>query len=159
MYACSCQFGLGGFEFCRCARFGFGKCKASFLTLWEKTLRTCPKPSPANSDNTTTVLDNKTKIFFSQSIFCLIKCSRERTTSTRSSRKHGDHGAPPPLVRNHAKTWWEQERHRQQKYWQTAGVSAHWFHATADKKSHILTLKTYLLSVYVQISGLQNNSQ
>ena len=37
------------------ARFGFGRREASFLNLWEKSLRICPKQSPAYSDGTTTI--------------------------------------------------------------------------------------------------------
>ena len=42
------------------ARFGFGRCKASFLTLWAETLHTCPKLSLASLDGMTTSLHNKT---------------------------------------------------------------------------------------------------
>jgi len=34
-------------------RSGLGRRKASFLTLWEETLQTCPKPSPASLDDKT----------------------------------------------------------------------------------------------------------
>ncbi len=42
--------------------------------------------------------------------------------------------APPPIVQNHANTWWEIVRHWQKKYWQIAGVSARWLDATAEIK-------------------------
>jgi len=35
-------------------RSGLGRCEASFLTLREETLHTCPKPSPASSNGKTT---------------------------------------------------------------------------------------------------------
>ena len=38
------------------ARFGFGRCEASFDTWWEETLCICPKPTLASSDNSTTQL-------------------------------------------------------------------------------------------------------
>ncbi len=65
-YACSCQIRFwSGFEFCRCTRFGFVRCEASFLTLREKTLCSCPKLSLAYSDGTTTI-DDKKILFFTK---------------------------------------------------------------------------------------------
>jgi len=47
----------------------------------------------------------------------------------------------PPLVRNHAKTWWGLRRHRQKIYRRIARVSARWFDATAEWKAHVFTKK------------------
>jgi hypothetical protein len=49
--------------------------------------------------------------------------------------------ALPPLVRNHAKTWWGLGRHRQKIYRRIARVSARWFDATAEWKAHVFTKK------------------
>ena len=40
-------------------RSGLGRCEASFITVCEETLHTCPNPSPASSDG-----DDKTISFF-----------------------------------------------------------------------------------------------
>ena len=60
----------------------------------------------------------------------------------------------PPLVRNHAKTWWGLRRHRQKIYRRIARVSARWFDATAEKKAQVFNKKTYLLSQCTLVSGL-----
>jgi len=123
------------------SRVGFGRCEASFHTLWEETLHTCPKPSPASSDRTTTLLDDKTITFFTK-YFLFNKISqRVRGYLPRSSRKHGDHGALPPCPKNHVKTWRGHGMHRQKNIRvQLAGVSAHWFDAKNNKK-HVHSLK------------------
>ncbi len=41
---------------------------------------------------------------------------------------------PPSLTSN---SWWILGQHIQKRYWQTAGVSVHWFDATADKNMRI----------------------
>ncbi len=112
-YACSCQILFqSDFKFCPCTRFGFGRCKASFLTLWEQTLCTSPKPSTAYLDGTTTVFNAKKKNLLS--IFYLIKWSKKELPSTTLlSETWWPWRPPPPLVRNHAKTWQRRGRHRQ----------------------------------------------
>ena len=95
-------------------RAGFGRCEASFLTLWEETLHTCPKPSPATSDGTTTLLDDKTFNFFSLSSYYLTKLAREQEAMVWYLPLLSQtwwQWRPPPLVRNHAKTWWGHGRH------------------------------------------------
>ncbi len=62
---------------------------------------------------------------------------------------------PPPLIWNHAKTWRGRGTHRRKKYWWTAGVSAPWFNATADKKITYRNLKNIPLSACKPFSGLQ----
>jgi len=69
-------------------------------------------------------------------------------------QRQPDHGSLPPLVRNHAKTWWGLRRHRQKIHRRIAGVSAHWFDSTAEKKAQVFTKKTYLLSPCTPVSGL-----
>ena len=57
----------------------------------------------------------------------------------RVANDNHDNGAPP-LIWNHAKTWWGLRRHWQKIYRQIAVVSAHWFNTTAKKK-HRYSLK------------------
>ena len=84
------------------ARFGFGagfeRCRASFITLclWEETLRNCPKPISGFIGLKTTILDNKTIIYFFTKYFLFSKIKqRESHQLMHSSRKHGGHGASP----------------------------------------------------------------
>ena len=48
---------------------------------------------------------------------------------------------PPPLSKNHVKTWLGHETHQQKRYPRTAGVSARWFDATNNKKNTYIHLK------------------
>jgi len=110
----------------------------SFLTLWEKTLRTF-----WNHLHNVRWYDYTNIMFFSLSIITLLSSlySRVRTMVRYLHTYRTTPSLPPPtttwpwcsppLVQNHAKTWWGLGRHRKKIYRWIAGVSAHWFGATA----------------------------
>ena len=117
--------------------------EVSFLSLWEKTLRTF-----RNHLHNVRWYDYTNIMFFSLSIITLLSsfyslaCTLEYelwydiyilTVPCPPCRRQWqpDHGDPPPLVQNHAKTWWVLGRHRKKIYRRIAGVSARWFGATA----------------------------
>ena len=112
--------------------------EVSFLSLWEKTLRTF-----RNHLHNDRWYDYTNIMFFSLSIITLLSSlySRVRTMVRYLHTHRTTPSLPPPtttwpwcsppLVRNHVKTWWGLGRHRKKIYRRIAGVSARWFDATA----------------------------
>jgi hypothetical protein len=75
----------------------FWKERSIFSHCVRMTLHTCPKLSPASSDDLTTLLDVETTTFFTKHFLFDKMSLRARGYMPPSSRKHdGDHGALPP---------------------------------------------------------------
>ncbi len=96
--------------------------------------------------------------------FIFIKCLYYRTTLTTRNLpyniipcKQANNSAAPPLIQNHAKTWWGLKRHWQKKLTDSQGQCALFW--SNGQKTQVFTKKTYLWSTSVPVSGLENNSK